>query len=122
MVPSPRNGGAPAPVCPPPPPPAPPAPPSPIPPPAARRARAAGGRAPPPGPARPPPPPPNCGQLRPRLAALDRHERVHQPQSLECVAGITDLAIEQAGQVLLHIRPGEGGAAEQHRPPAGQVP
>src|SRR6185437_34894 len=35
--------------------------------------------------------------------------------------GITDLAVEQAGQVLLHVGTGERGTAEQHGPGAGQA-
>ena len=60
------------------------------------------------------------GQLGARLAPPDRHERVHQPQSLERVAGVAHLAVEQPGQVLLHVGPGERGTAEHHRPAPGQ--
>ena len=40
-------------------------------------------------------PGPALGQLRPGLAALDRHHRVHQPQALERVPRVPDLALEQ---------------------------
>ena len=54
-------------------------------------------------------------------AALHRDERVHQPQPLEGVAGVADLALVDLGQVLLDVGPGQGGAAEDHRP-AGREP
>ena len=65
---------------------------------------------------------PQLRQPGARLAALDRHHRVHQPQPLERVPGVPDLAVEQRGQVLLHVGPGERGAAEHHRPAPGHVP
>ena len=62
------------------------------------------------------------GQLRARVTALDRHEGIHQAQALEGIAGVPDLAVEEAGQVLLDIGAGQRGAAEQHRPAARQPP
>ena len=38
----------------------------------------------------------SAGRLRAWHAALDRHRGVHQPQPLERVAGVPDLAVEQA--------------------------
>ena len=56
-----------------------------------------------------------------RLASLDGHRGAHQPQALEGVAGVADLALEQRGQVLLDVGPGERRAAEQHRPAGGHA-
>ena len=58
-------------------------------------------------------------QLRARVAALDRHHGIHQPQALEGVAGVADLAVEQLGEVLLDVRPRQGRAAEHDRPALG---
>src|SRR5215212_461631 len=56
------------------------------------------------------------------LAALDRHEGVHQPQTLECIAGIADFASEDFTQILLDVRPGQSGPAEKDRIAGGQPP
>jgi hypothetical protein len=61
------------------------------------------------------PPFPGCGQGSALLAPLDRHQRVHQPQTLEGVAGVTDLAGEDLTQVLLDVGTGQCGAAEEDR-------
>ena len=61
------------------------------------------------------------GQHRVGVAALDRHHGVHQPQALEGVAGVADLAVEHLGEVLLDEGPGQRGATEQHRPPVGDL-
>ena len=52
-----------------------------------------------------------------RPAPLGRHHPVHEGQSLEGVAGVVHLAVEQRPQVVLHIGPGQRRAAQQHRPP-----
>ena len=47
-------------------------------------------------------------QLGAGHAALDRDERVHQPQPLEGVAGVADLALVDLGEVLLDVGAGSG--------------
>ena len=53
--------------------------------------------------------------LRRHLAALDRHELVHQPQALEGVAGVLHVAVEDLVEVLLDVGAGQRGAAEDDR-------
>ena len=57
-----------------------------------------------------------AGKAGPGLAAPDRHHRVHQPQSLERVSGVPDVAVEDRGEIFLDVRPGQRGPAEQHGP------
>ena len=54
-------------------------------------------------------------------AALDRHQRVHQPQALERVPRVAHVAVVDLGQVVLDVRPGQRGAAEQHRVALGDA-
>ena len=53
-------------------------------------------------------------------AALDGDQGVHQPQALEGVAGVADLALVDLVQVLLDVGAGQGGAAEDDREVGGQ--
>ncbi len=47
--------------------------------------------------------------------ALDRDEGVHQPEPLEGVAGVTDLALVDLVEVLFDVGTGQGRPAEDHR-------
>lgn len=49
-------------------------------------------------------------------AAGDAHERLHQGEPLEGVAGVADLAVEEAGEVVLDVGAGEGRPAEDDGP------
>jgi hypothetical protein len=55
------------------------------------------------------------GRLRGDLAALGRHQRVHQAQALEGVAGVLHLAVEDVVEVLLDVGAGQRRPAEDHR-------
>ena len=52
----------------------------------------------------------------PGTPALDGHEGVHQPQPLERVAGVADLALVDLGEVLLDV--GRGSAPRRRGSPA----
>ncbi len=54
-------------------------------------------------------------------AALDGHHGVHQPQALEGVLGVAHVPLEDRVEVVLHVRTGEGGTAQQHRVLAGEA-
>ena len=58
-----------------------------------------------------------------RRAARDLHERLHEREALERVAGVAHLAVEERGEVVLDVGAGERRTAEDHRPalrePAG---
>ena len=52
---------------------------------------------------------------RPRCARAAGHHGVHEPQALEGVLGVVDVALVHLAEVVLDVAPGQCRAAEQHR-------
>ncbi len=61
------------------------------------------------------------GQVHARHAPLDPDQGVHQPQALERVTGVADLAVVDLVEILFDVGPGQGGTAEDDGIVGGQL-
>ena len=63
----------------------------------------------------------HLGKFSVGLTSFDRHDCVHQLETLERVLRVTHRALVERGQVVVDERPGQRGSAEQHRESARQT-
>jgi hypothetical protein len=56
------------------------------------------------------------------LTALDRHERIHQPEPFEGVSGVADFTGEDLAKILFDVGPSERSPAEEDRVRGSNAP